>query len=429
MIAAFEPRAGPHRPARGRRGRRPRPAPASRRGGRAPLHRRGGARRGDPVARRARRARDRRRRRVRAGARRAAAARTSTPPYETLASSRPTAVNLRWALDEMRADPTPERARAHPRGRGRALRRDGRPRRRARAAGGAHPDPLQRGRARDRRVRLGRRRDSRGRGAGRSVDTCWVDETRPLLQGARLTAWELEAVGIPHAVIVDSAAASLMAAGEVDIVDHRRRPHRGERRHAPTRSARTASRCSPRHHEIPFVIVAPSSTIDPATPTGAEIPIEERDGAEVTPRFPARNPAFDVTPAGLIAAIVTEEGIHRAPYAESLPSAGDRVKAIILAAGYATRLRPLTTRSEAAAAGRRPPDARLDPRQDRGSRDRRGSTSSRTRRFAADFERWAAGKTSSVHDDGTTTNETRLGAIGNVQFVQRARRISTTTCS
>ena len=75
-----------------------------------------------------------------------------------------------------------------------------------------------------------------------------------------------------------------------------------------------------RHHDIPFVIVAPTSTIDPATPSGSEIPIEERDGAEVTARFPARNPAFDVTPAGLITAIVTEEGIHRAPYGESLPA-------------------------------------------------------------------------------------------------------------
>jgi len=73
------------------------------------------------------------------------------------------------------------------------------------------------------------------------------------------------------------------------------------------------------HHGIPLYVVAPTSTIDHATATGAEIPIEERDATEVTARFPARNPAFDVTPAGLIAAIVTEEGIHRAPYAESLP--------------------------------------------------------------------------------------------------------------
>ena len=151
------------------------------------------------------------------------------------------------------------------------------------------------------------------------VSHVWVDETRPLLQGARLTAFELEAVGIPHAVIVDSAAASRMAAGEVDIVITG-----ADRIAANGDSANKIGTYSlavlARYHQIPFVIVAPTSTIDPATPTGAAIPIEERDAAEVTPRFPARNPAFDVTPADLIAAIVTEEGIHRAPYAESLPA-------------------------------------------------------------------------------------------------------------
>ena len=73
------------------------------------------------------------------------------------------------------------------------------------------------------------------------------------------------------------------------------------------------------HHGIPLYIVAPTSTIDLDTPTGAQIPIEERDGTEVTTRFAARNPAFDVTPAALIAAIVTEEGVHEAPFEESLP--------------------------------------------------------------------------------------------------------------
>ena len=73
------------------------------------------------------------------------------------------------------------------------------------------------------------------------------------------------------------------------------------------------------HHEIPLYVVAPTSTIDHATQTGAGIPIEERAGAELTTRFTAHNPAFDVTPAELIAAIVTEEGVHRAPYTESLP--------------------------------------------------------------------------------------------------------------
>jgi methylthioribose-1-phosphate isomerase len=72
------------------------------------------------------------------------------------------------------------------------------------------------------------------------------------------------------------------------------------------------------HHGIPLYVVAPTSTVDPETPTGASIPIEERDGGELSTRFAARNPAFDVTPADLIGAIVTEEGVHRAPYGASL---------------------------------------------------------------------------------------------------------------
>ena len=76
-----------------------------------------------------------------------------------------------------------------------------------------------------------------------------------------------------------------------------------------------------RYHELPLYVVAPSTTLDLGTPDGASIPIEERDPAEVTARFAARNPAFDVTPAALITAIVTERGVHRAPYAESLAGA------------------------------------------------------------------------------------------------------------
>jgi methylthioribose-1-phosphate isomerase len=152
------------------------------------------------------------------------------------------------------------------------------------------------------------------------LERVWVDETRPLLQGARLTAWELETAGIPHAVIADSAAASLMAAGEVDCVVT------GADRIAA--NGDTANKIGTyslavlaRHHGIPLYVVAPTSTVDSATPDGAAIPIEERDPHEVTERFPARNPAFDVTPAELISAIVTEEGVHRAPYADSLTGA------------------------------------------------------------------------------------------------------------
>ncbi len=151
-----------------------------------------------------------------------------------------------------------------------------------------------------------------------SVDHVWVDETRPLLQGARLTAFEMEALGIPYAVIVDGAAASRMAAGEVDIVitGADRIAANGD---SANKIGTYGLAVLARHHGIPFLIVAPTSTIDPGTPDGAAIPIEERDGAEVTDRFTARNPAFDVTPADLITAIVTEEGIHRAPFRDTLP--------------------------------------------------------------------------------------------------------------
>lgn len=141
----------------------------------------------------------------------------------------------------------------------------------------------------------------------------WADETRPLLQGARLTAWELEQAGVPFHVIADSAAALTMARGEVDLVVT------GADRIAA--NGDTANKIGTymlavlaRHHGIPLVIVAPSSTVDLSLADGRAIPIEERDGAELTARFPARNPAFDVTPAALISAIVTERGIHRPPF-------------------------------------------------------------------------------------------------------------------
>ena len=116
-------------------------------------------------------------------------------------------------------------------------------------------------------------------------------------------------MGISHAVIADSAAASLMAAGEIDCVVT------GADRIAA--NGDTANKIGTyslavlaSHHELPFYVVAPTSTIDLDTPTGADIPIEERSGAELTTRFAARNPAFDVTPAALITAIVTENGVR-----------------------------------------------------------------------------------------------------------------------
>jgi methylthioribose-1-phosphate isomerase len=236
---------------------------------------------------------------------------------ETLAASRPTAVNLRWALEAMRDEPTRERAeRIHADEVERCRRM------------GAHAVELFPAGARvlthcnagglatgGYGTAVGAIRAAHE--AGR-VEHVWVDETRPLLQGARLTAWELEQIGIPHTVIVDGAAASLMAGAEVDVVVT------GADRIAA--NGDTANKIGTyslavlaRHHGLPLIVVAPTSTLDPAAASGAEIPIEERDPAEVTGRFPARNPAFDVTPADLVSAIVTERGVHRAPYADSLP--------------------------------------------------------------------------------------------------------------
>src|SRR6266513_4303296 len=149
------------------------------------------------------------------------------------------------------------------------------------------------------------------------LESVLVDETRPLLQGSRLTAFELEAAGIPHAVIADSAAARMMAAGEVDCVvtGADRIAANGD---TANKIGTYALAVLAAHHGLPLYVVAPTSTVDLETPTGAGIPIELRPGAEISTRFEARNPAFDVTPAALIAAIVTEHGVQRAPYGASL---------------------------------------------------------------------------------------------------------------
>jgi len=229
-----------------------------------------------------------------------------------LSASRPTAVNLPWALARMRDDPTPDHARALHQAEVERCRRMAahaaelfEPGTRALThcnAGGLATGGY--GSA------VGALRAAAERGL---LERVLVDETRPLLQGARLTAWELERTGIPHAVIADSAAASFMGRGEVDLVVT------GADRIAA--NGDTANKIGTyslavlaAHHGIPFYVVAPSSTVDGETPDGSGIPIEERDPAEITGRFTARNPAFDVTPASLIAAIVTEDGVHRPPY-------------------------------------------------------------------------------------------------------------------
>jgi methylthioribose-1-phosphate isomerase len=233
-----------------------------------------------------------------------------------LAASRPTAVNLFWALAHMRDDPTPERARA--------LHREEVSRCERMAAHTA--DLFGPGtRALTHCNAGGLATGGYGSAIG-ALRAAWergllehvlVDETRPLLQGARLTAWELETLGIPHAVIADSAAGSLMARGEIDVIvtGADRIAANGD---TANKIGTYALAVLAAYHGLPFYVVAPTSTVDLATPTGAEIPIEERDPREVSARFPARNPAFDVTPAELITAIVTEDGVRHAPYAESL---------------------------------------------------------------------------------------------------------------
>jgi methylthioribose-1-phosphate isomerase len=233
-----------------------------------------------------------------------------------LVDARPTAVNLAWALEQMRDEPTPAHARA--------LHEEEVERCRAMAAHAAElfaPGM----RALTHCNAGGLATGGYGSAVGALLtawergllERVWVDETRPLLQGARLTAWELEAAGIPHSVIADSAAASLMAAGQVDCVVT------GADRIAA--NGDTANKIGTyglavlaAHHGLPLYVVAPTSTVDLATANGGGIPIEERPATEISSRFPARNPAFDVTPAELIGAIVTEHGVHRAPYAESL---------------------------------------------------------------------------------------------------------------
>ena len=160
----------------------------------------------------------------------------------------------------------------------------------------------------------------------------WVDETRPYLQGARLTAWELQQAGVEHTLIPDMAAGPLMAQGKVDVilVGADRIAANGD---TANKVGTYTLAVLARRHGIPFVVCAPLSSVDLATPDGAGIPIEDRAAEEVTeirgvriaPEGTAvRNPAFDVTPAELITAIVTEEGPLHAPFDESLKAAMGR---------------------------------------------------------------------------------------------------------
>jgi methylthioribose-1-phosphate isomerase len=252
-----------------------------------------------------------------------------------LAATRPTAVNLFWALDRMRR--TAETLRARPVAEARAQLAD-----EAKAilaedlaanrALGDHGAELVPANARilthcnagalataGYGTALGVVRSAHARG---KLSLLWVDETRPVMQGSRLTAWECVREGIPHRLIADVVAASVMARGEVDLVvtGADRIAANGD---TANKIGTYALAVLARHHGVPFYIAAPFSTIDPTLASGAEIPIEERDAREVRhvgphstapESSPVYNPAFDVTPAALIAAIITERGVFRPPY-------------------------------------------------------------------------------------------------------------------
>ncbi|MEU1957499.1 S-methyl-5-thioribose-1-phosphate isomerase [Nocardia sp. NPDC019304] len=249
---------------------------------------------------------------------------------DRIAAARPTAVNLAWAVRRVRAKV----------GRGadavlaetlNMLAEDGRVNR---AAATNAADLVQR-LCPDRPLRIlthcntgrlatsafgtaiGTLRVLSGRGA---IEQVLVDETRPLLQGARLTTWELAEAAIPHRLTIDSAAAWAMATGQVDcvLVGADRVTANGD---VANKIGTYGLALAARHHGIPFIVVAPESTRDPKTATGREIVVEERAAAEVTgfggvATAPAHtevfNPAFDVTPAELVTAVVTEHGVvHR----------------------------------------------------------------------------------------------------------------------
>jgi methylthioribose-1-phosphate isomerase len=161
------------------------------------------------------------------------------------------------------------------------------------------------------------------------VSMVWVDETRPVLQGARLTAWEMMKEQIPATLITDNMAGAVMAAGEVDlvVVGADRIAANGD---VANKIGTYTVAVLAQRHNIPFVVAAPLSTIDPAAISGEQIPIEEREPGEVIGYGAERwapkevrvfNPAFDVTPAELITAIVTEKGIFEHPYGPAIAAA------------------------------------------------------------------------------------------------------------
>ncbi len=164
----------------------------------------------------------------------------------------------------------------------------------------------------------------------------FADETRPFLQGSRLTAWELMKDNIPTTVISDNMAGAMMRLGKINavIVGADRIAANGD---VANKIGTYTVAVLAKEHEIPFYVAAPFSTVDLETPDGSQIPIEQRSAREVTHMagkqitpdgVKIENPAFDVTPHRYVSAIITERGVAREPYAESLPAlAGETVKA------------------------------------------------------------------------------------------------------
>ena len=248
----------------------------------------------------------------------------------TLRATRPTAVNLFWALERMQAAAAAGRNLA---GEAQAIWEDDieRCRRIGRHGAALVPDgatvlthcnagALATG---GYGTALGVVRGARDQGKHVQV---FADETRPFLQGARLTAWELHRDGIPVTLITDNMAAHFLSRHAITcaVVGADRIAANGD---VANKIGTYGVAVLCREHEVPFYVAAPLSTVDLATPDGSHIPIEERDGAEVhtvggtriAPEGIAiRNPAFDVTPARLIAAIITEVGVARPQYADSL---------------------------------------------------------------------------------------------------------------
>jgi len=268
---------------------------------------------------------------------------------ETLTSARPTAVNLGWAVDRLRGVAARARAAgADNRTLAARLEDDARAIRdedlAACRAIGRHGAPLVPDEARVLTHCNAGGLATAGYGtalgvirgaveAGKRVRVL-ADETRPFLQGTRLTAWELLRDGIDTTLIADSAAGSLMRAGEVDlvVVGSDRIAANGD---VANKIGTYSVAVLAKENGIPFYVAAPMSTVDFACPDGDGIPIEERDPREITDwhgtriapdGVGVRNPAFDVTPARYVAAIVTERGTARPPYTESLRALADASK-------------------------------------------------------------------------------------------------------